>query len=153
MEHVKQLRRDKATLLEQKDLVEEEEKATLMLLQKRLENQNEEVKELSFDGIRQAGHVCAAETTATSPGCRTVERKLDAVLERLSQLEGQLNARDKTGARVQKSSSACPQPDSRFRAVVPLLGPVSLALDFGCPLCREAKQTEQAYSFWIGLFK
>ena len=82
-----------------------------------------------------------------------LERKLDAVLDRLNQLEGRLNDREKTRVRLQKSSSACPQQDSRFRAVVPLLGPVSLALDFGCPLCRETKQTEQAYSFWIGLFK
>jgi len=38
------------------------------------------------------------------------------------------------------------------RIVVPLLGPVPIALDFGWPIVKTATDRDQVFSFWVGFF-
>lgn len=40
-----------------------------------------------------------------------------------------------------------------LRIMIPQLGPVPLALDFGFPIVRGDTDREQVFSFWIGLFR
>jgi outer membrane protein assembly complex protein YaeT len=37
------------------------------------------------------------------------------------------------------------------RFVVPMLGPVPIALDFGVPLCKTSYDNTQVFSFWLGM--
>jgi RNA polymerase sigma factor (sigma-70 family) len=39
-----------------------------------------------------------------------------------------------------------------LRLVVPMLGPVPIALDFGFPIVKERDEREQIFNFWIGFF-
>jgi outer membrane protein assembly factor BamA len=39
-----------------------------------------------------------------------------------------------------------------LRIVVPLLGPVPIALDFGFPIVKAAQDRDQIFSFWVGFF-
>ncbi len=39
------------------------------------------------------------------------------------------------------------------RIVVPLLGPVPIALDFGFPIIKGPFDKEQVFSFWVGMFR
>jgi outer membrane protein assembly complex protein YaeT len=39
-----------------------------------------------------------------------------------------------------------------LRIVVPMLGPVPIALDFGVPIVRASQDKEQVFSFWVGFF-
>jgi outer membrane protein assembly complex protein YaeT len=39
-----------------------------------------------------------------------------------------------------------------LRFVVPMLGPVPIALDFGFPIVKAASDKEQVFSFWLGFF-
>lgn len=39
------------------------------------------------------------------------------------------------------------------RIIVPMLGPVPIALDFGFPIVRGPTDREQLFSFWVGLFR
>ena len=39
-----------------------------------------------------------------------------------------------------------------LRIVVPMLGPVPIALDFGFPIVKAPEDREQIFSFWIGFF-
>jgi outer membrane protein insertion porin family len=39
-----------------------------------------------------------------------------------------------------------------IRIVVPLLGPVPIALDFGFPIVRDPNDRTQVFSFWVGFF-
>jgi outer membrane protein insertion porin family len=39
------------------------------------------------------------------------------------------------------------------RIIVPMLGPVPIALDFGFPIIKGAGDREQMFSFWVGLFR
>jgi outer membrane protein assembly complex protein YaeT len=39
-----------------------------------------------------------------------------------------------------------------LRVVVPMLGPVPIALDFGFPIVRKDTDREQIFSFWVGFF-
>lgn len=39
------------------------------------------------------------------------------------------------------------------RLIVPALGPVPIALDFGFPIVHSSQDREQVFSFWIGLFR
>src|SRR5262249_31701316 len=39
-----------------------------------------------------------------------------------------------------------------LRIVVPMLGPVPIALDFGFPIVKGPEDREQTFSFWIGFF-
>jgi outer membrane protein assembly complex protein YaeT len=39
-----------------------------------------------------------------------------------------------------------------LRVVVPMLGPVPIALDFGFPIVKGPDDREQIFSFWVGLF-
>ncbi|MBI3407880.1 MAG: BamA/TamA family outer membrane protein [Planctomycetes bacterium] len=39
------------------------------------------------------------------------------------------------------------------RIIVPMLGPVPIALDFGFPIVRASGDRTQLFSFWIGLFR
>jgi outer membrane protein assembly factor BamA len=39
-----------------------------------------------------------------------------------------------------------------LRIVVPMLGPVPIALDFGFPIVKAPEDREQTFSFWIGFF-
>ena len=38
------------------------------------------------------------------------------------------------------------------RIVVPMLGPVPIALDFGFPLVKAPEDNKQLFSFWVGFF-
>lgn len=40
-----------------------------------------------------------------------------------------------------------------LRIVVPMLGPVPIALDFGFPIRKADTDREQIFSFWVGLFR
>ncbi len=40
-----------------------------------------------------------------------------------------------------------------LRIVVPMLGPVPIALDFGFPIIKAADDQTQIFSFWVGLFR
>ncbi len=40
-----------------------------------------------------------------------------------------------------------------LRIVVPMMGPVPIALDFGFPIVRGPHDREQIFSFWVGLFR
>jgi outer membrane protein insertion porin family len=40
-----------------------------------------------------------------------------------------------------------------LRIVVPMMGPVPIALDFGFPIVRGHGDREQVFSFWVGLFR
>jgi outer membrane protein insertion porin family len=40
-----------------------------------------------------------------------------------------------------------------LRIVVPMMGPVPIALDFGFPIIRADGDREQIFSFWVGLFR
>jgi outer membrane protein assembly complex protein YaeT len=40
-----------------------------------------------------------------------------------------------------------------LRFVVPMLGPVPIAIDFGFPIARAATDREQIFSFYVGLFR
>jgi outer membrane protein assembly complex protein YaeT len=40
-----------------------------------------------------------------------------------------------------------------LRIVVPMMGPVPIALDFGFPIVRAPQDREQVFSFWVGLFR
>jgi outer membrane protein assembly factor BamA len=40
-----------------------------------------------------------------------------------------------------------------LRIIVPMLGPVPIALDFGFPIVKAANDREQLFSFWVGLFR
>ena len=40
-----------------------------------------------------------------------------------------------------------------LRIVVPMMGPVPIALDFGFPIVRGPDDREQIFSFWVGLFR
>ena len=40
-----------------------------------------------------------------------------------------------------------------LRFVVPMLGPVPIALDFGFPIVRGPHDNEQVFSFWLGFFR
>ncbi len=39
-----------------------------------------------------------------------------------------------------------------LRVVVPMLGPVPIALDFGFPIVKGPQDREQVFSFWVGFF-
>jgi outer membrane protein insertion porin family len=39
------------------------------------------------------------------------------------------------------------------RVIVPMLGPVPIALDFGFPIVKGPGDREQVFSFWVGLFR
>jgi outer membrane protein assembly factor BamA len=39
-----------------------------------------------------------------------------------------------------------------LRIVVPMLGPVPIALDFGFPIVKEKSDVRQVFSFWLGFF-
>jgi outer membrane protein insertion porin family len=39
------------------------------------------------------------------------------------------------------------------RFVVPMLGPVPIALDFGFPIVKASFDKEQVFSFWLGFFR
>ena len=39
-----------------------------------------------------------------------------------------------------------------LRIVVPMLGPVPIALDFGFPIVRTSEDKDQLFSFWVGFF-
>jgi outer membrane protein assembly complex protein YaeT len=39
-----------------------------------------------------------------------------------------------------------------LRVVVPMLGPVPIALDFGFPIVKGPEDREQVFSFWVGFF-
>src|SRR5262249_44129552 len=39
-----------------------------------------------------------------------------------------------------------------MRIVVPMLGPVPIALDFGFPIVKAASDQKQVFSFWLGFF-
>jgi outer membrane protein assembly factor BamA len=39
-----------------------------------------------------------------------------------------------------------------MRIVVPMLGPVPIALDFGYPIVQAAGDQKQVFSFWLGFF-
>ena len=39
------------------------------------------------------------------------------------------------------------------RFVVPLLGPVPIALDFGFPIVKADADRDQVFSFWLGFFR
>jgi outer membrane protein insertion porin family len=39
-----------------------------------------------------------------------------------------------------------------FRLVVPMLGPVPIALDFGFPIVKGPNDNEQIFNFWLGFF-
>ncbi len=39
-----------------------------------------------------------------------------------------------------------------IRFVVPMLGPVPIALDFGFPIVKGPDDREQVFSFWLGFF-
>ena len=38
------------------------------------------------------------------------------------------------------------------RIVVPMLGPMPIALDFGFPITRTGSDREQIFNFWVGYF-
>jgi outer membrane protein insertion porin family len=38
------------------------------------------------------------------------------------------------------------------RFVVPMLGPVPIALDFGFPIVKGPEDRDQIFSFWLGFF-
>lgn len=40
-----------------------------------------------------------------------------------------------------------------LRIIVPMLGPVPIALDFGFPIIKAENDREQLFSFWVGLFR
>jgi outer membrane protein assembly factor BamA len=40
-----------------------------------------------------------------------------------------------------------------MRIVVPMLGPVPIALDFGFPIVKGPQDKEQVFSFWVGMFR
>jgi outer membrane protein insertion porin family len=39
------------------------------------------------------------------------------------------------------------------RFVVPMLGPVPIALDFGIPIVKGPMDKTQVFSFWLGFFR
>jgi outer membrane protein insertion porin family len=39
-----------------------------------------------------------------------------------------------------------------LRIVVPMLGPVPIALDFGFPIVQAPFDNKQLFSFWLGFF-
>jgi outer membrane protein assembly factor BamA len=39
-----------------------------------------------------------------------------------------------------------------LRVVVPMLGPVPIALDFGFPIAKGPFDRDQVFSFWLGFF-
>ena len=39
-----------------------------------------------------------------------------------------------------------------LRIIVPMLGPVPIALDFGFPIVKGPGDKEQVFSFWVGFF-
>src|SRR5262249_3630011 len=39
------------------------------------------------------------------------------------------------------------------RIVVPMLGPVPIALDFGFPIVKANGDRDQLFSFWVGMFR
>jgi outer membrane protein assembly factor BamA len=39
-----------------------------------------------------------------------------------------------------------------LRIIVPMLGPVPIALDFGFPIVKAPQDRDQIFSFWIGFF-
>src|SRR5262249_9388550 len=39
-----------------------------------------------------------------------------------------------------------------LRIVVPMLGPVPIALDFGFPIVKAEGDKDQVFSFWVGFF-
>ena len=39
-----------------------------------------------------------------------------------------------------------------LRIVVPMLGPVPIALDLGFPIVKGPEDKEQVFSFWVGFF-
>jgi outer membrane protein insertion porin family len=39
-----------------------------------------------------------------------------------------------------------------LRIVVPMLGPVPIALDFGFPIVKAPTDNKQVFSFWLGFF-
>ena len=40
-----------------------------------------------------------------------------------------------------------------LRFVVPMLGPVPIALDFGFPIVKADRDKDQIFSFWLGFFR
>jgi len=40
-----------------------------------------------------------------------------------------------------------------LRFVVPMLGPVPIALDFGFPIVKGPRDDEQIFNFWMGFFR
>ena len=39
-----------------------------------------------------------------------------------------------------------------LRIVVPMLGPMPIALDFGFPIVKGPQDRDQVFSFWVGFF-
>ena len=39
------------------------------------------------------------------------------------------------------------------RFMLPMLGPVPIALDFGFPIVKASTDHEQVFSFWLGFFR
>jgi outer membrane protein insertion porin family len=39
-----------------------------------------------------------------------------------------------------------------LRIVVPMMGPVPIALDFGFPIVKADTDVDQLFSFWVGFF-
>jgi outer membrane protein insertion porin family len=40
-----------------------------------------------------------------------------------------------------------------LRVVVPMLGQVPIALDFGFPIVKGPRDNDQVFSFWLGFFR
>jgi outer membrane protein assembly complex protein YaeT len=40
-----------------------------------------------------------------------------------------------------------------LRIVIPMMGPVPIALDFGFPIVKAPQDNQQVFSFWVGLFR
>ena len=44
-------------------------------------------------------------------------------------------------------------PIRNVRIVVPMLGPVPIALDFGFPIVKSSTDNTQVFNFWMGFFR
>jgi hypothetical protein len=150
LEHIRQLRRDRFMLATQKQLLEQEEKAALALIQKRLDAQCRELKNLESDELPEKKSSKAMPAAARS---MKLEQKLDGILDRLNQLEERFEDSGKGKADSQKSSRLPQRPVARLCTVLPFFGPLPIAFDFGFPSLPDARQRDQTYGFWTGFFR
>jgi hypothetical protein len=143
VQKLRELDHQKSQHLQALEELEAQKRLLLVSLQKRLAEQKHLVDEIT-SGMQVPAHLPRRGMVAEQP---PVEQKLDALLLRLEKIEKRLNE-------MEKPPTLGPvAPNTGAQLKVPMLGPMPIAVDFSFPISKKTGEGEQAFTFWLGLFR